>query len=45
MKFLSDKALKRLRDAAETPDLSGTRYRLLEEWRAAAWASSTPRKT
>ena len=30
MKFLSDKALERLRDAAETPDLAGTRYRLLE---------------
>jgi serine/threonine protein kinase len=30
MKFLSDKALERLRDAGETPDLTGTRYRLLE---------------
>jgi len=30
MKFLSDSALERLRDAAEVPDLSGTRYRLLE---------------
>ena len=30
MKFLSDKALERLREAADTPDLSGTRYRLLE---------------
>jgi eukaryotic-like serine/threonine-protein kinase len=30
MKFLSDQALQRLRDAAETPDLAGTRYRLLE---------------
>jgi serine/threonine protein kinase len=30
MKFLSDNALERLRDAAELPDLSGTRYRLLE---------------
>src|SRR5437667_8006878 len=30
MKFLSDKALERLRDGAETPDLAGTRYRLLE---------------
>jgi serine/threonine protein kinase len=30
MKFLSDQALERLRDAAETPDLAGTRYRLLE---------------
>jgi len=30
MKFLSDRALERLRDAAELPDLSGTRYRLLE---------------
>ena len=29
MKFLSDKALERLRDGAETPDLTGTRYRLL----------------
>jgi len=29
MKFLSDKALERLR-GAETPDLAGTRYRLLE---------------
>ena len=30
MKFLSNAALERLRDAADTPDLSGTRYRLLE---------------
>jgi serine/threonine protein kinase len=30
MKSLSDSALERLRAAAETPDLSGTRYRLLE---------------
>ena len=30
MKFLSDQALERLREAAETPDLGGTRYRLLE---------------
>lgn len=30
MKFLSDSALERLRDAAEVPDLAGTRYRLLE---------------
>jgi serine/threonine protein kinase len=30
MKYLSDKALERLRDAAELPDLSGTRYRVLE---------------
>ena len=30
MKFLSDKAVQRLREAAEIPDLSGTRYRLLE---------------
>jgi serine/threonine protein kinase len=30
MKFLSDQALQRLRDAGKTPDLSGTRYRLLE---------------
>jgi serine/threonine protein kinase len=30
MKFLTDKALERLRDNAELPDLSGTRYRLLE---------------
>jgi serine/threonine-protein kinase len=30
MKFLSDHALERLRDAAETPDLAGTCYRLLE---------------
>jgi serine/threonine protein kinase len=30
MKQLSDKALEKLRNAAETPDLSGTRYRLLE---------------
>ena len=30
MKFLSDKALERLRDTAEVPDLTGTRYRLLE---------------
>src|SRR6266853_1484295 len=30
MKFLSDKALERLRDGADTPDLAGTRYRLLE---------------
>jgi len=30
MKFLSDNALERLRDGAELPDLSGTRYRLLD---------------
>src|SRR5215813_12002235 len=30
MKFLSDKALDRLRDAADIPDLAGTRYRLIE---------------
>jgi serine/threonine protein kinase len=30
VKFLSDKALERLREGAETPDLAGTRYRLLE---------------
>jgi serine/threonine protein kinase len=30
MKFLSDNALERLRNGAELPDLSGTRYRLLE---------------
>src|SRR5215813_7864252 len=29
MKFLSDRALSRLRDGAELPDLAGTRYRLL----------------
>jgi serine/threonine protein kinase len=30
MKFLSDRALERLRRGAEEPDLSGTHYRLLE---------------
>ena len=30
MKFLSDKALERLRECADAPDLAGTRYRLLE---------------
>jgi serine/threonine protein kinase len=30
VKFLCDKALERLRDGADTPDLAGTRYRLLE---------------
>jgi eukaryotic-like serine/threonine-protein kinase len=30
VKFLSDKALERLREGADTPDLSETRYRLLE---------------
>jgi serine/threonine protein kinase len=30
MKFLSDRALDRLRDGAEIPDLAGTPYRLLE---------------
>jgi eukaryotic-like serine/threonine-protein kinase len=30
MNFLSDKALERLRAAADNPDLTGTRYRLLE---------------
>ena len=30
MKFLSDKTLQHLRQAAEIPDLTGTRYRLLE---------------
>jgi eukaryotic-like serine/threonine-protein kinase len=30
MKFLSDRAVDRLRQTASTPDLSGTRYQLLE---------------
>jgi serine/threonine-protein kinase len=30
MKFLSNAALERLRDGADSPDLTGTRYRLLE---------------
>jgi eukaryotic-like serine/threonine-protein kinase len=30
MKFLSDSALERLRDAADSPDLAGTRYLLLD---------------
>lgn len=30
MKFISDKALERLREGADAPDLAGTRYRLLE---------------
>jgi len=30
MKFLSDKAVERLREGAEIPDLTGTRYHLLE---------------
>jgi serine/threonine protein kinase len=30
MRFLSDRALERLRDGAEIPDLAGTRYHLLE---------------
>ena len=30
MKFLSDKALARLRDTANLPDLAGTRYSLLQ---------------
>jgi eukaryotic-like serine/threonine-protein kinase len=30
MRFLSDKILEHLRDAAEAPDLAGTRYRLLQ---------------
>jgi serine/threonine protein kinase len=30
VKFLSDKALDRLREGADAPDLAGTRYRLLE---------------
>jgi len=30
VKFLSDKALDRLRDASDAPDLAGTRYTLLE---------------
>ncbi|HKW32948.1 MAG TPA: serine/threonine-protein kinase [Candidatus Acidoferrum sp.] len=30
MKFLSDKTVERLRHAGEIPDLTGTRYRLLE---------------
>jgi len=30
VKFLSDKALERLREGADAPDLTGTRYRLLE---------------
>ena len=31
MHFLSDAALDRLREAADTPDLTGTRYRLIEK--------------
>jgi serine/threonine protein kinase len=31
MRHLSDKAIERMREAAEVPDLHGTRYRLLEE--------------
>ena len=31
MKFLSDKVVERLREGADGPDLSGTRYRLLEQ--------------
>src|SRR5262249_16565257 len=30
MKFLNDKAIERLRSSDEAPDLTGTRYRLLE---------------
>ena len=30
MKFISDRALERLRDGADIPDLTGTHYRLLE---------------
>jgi serine/threonine protein kinase len=30
VKFLSDKAVERLREGADAPDLAGTRYRLLE---------------
>lgn len=30
MKWLSDRAVDRLREVADTPDLSGTRYRLVE---------------
>ena len=30
MKWLSDRALERLREVADAPDLSGTRYRLVE---------------
>jgi serine/threonine protein kinase len=30
VKFISDRALERLRDGAEIPDLAGTHYRLLE---------------
>lgn len=30
MKWLSDRAVERLREAADAPDLSGTRYRLFE---------------
>ena len=30
MKFLSDSAIERLRGSAGAPDLSGTRYRLLD---------------
>ena len=30
MKFLSNNAVERLRESAEIPDLTGTRYRLIE---------------
>ena len=31
MRWLSDEALDRLRDAADRPDVSGTRYEIVEE--------------
>ena len=44
MKFLSDRALERLRDAADLPDLSGTHYRLLERIARGGMGSYTRRK-
>ena len=41
MRWLSDDALDRLRSAADVPDLSGTRYVLIDKLVRAEWAAFT----
>ena len=47
--WLSDSALERLREAADAPDLSGSRYRLVDKLgqggMGGSFASKTPRST
>ena len=45
MKFLSDKTLDRLREAADIPFLEGTRYVLMDHIHVAVWVLSMQRRT